>query len=354
MVRRLPGTGRFSTLLILLAATATLRCTGPNTPTPPPPPPPDPAAVEITCPQPVTVASLRGEPTVVVYGQATAISGAPPVTVSCTPQSGGAFPVGTSTVTCLATDARQRTAPCTFTITVTSPPRISLTRVVAFGDSMTSGEIPGLGPNPFTGGFFVDPGSAYPRRLEVALVGRYTAQTPFVRNQGLSGEQAIQGRSRLSGVLAGAGYEVLLLMEGANDLLLGEARAVDPAVSAMQFMVRDAKSRGLRVFLATLPPQNPLACCPRRGSAAAFVEPYNNRLRSLAAAEGVTLVDVYPAFNGDTTTLIDFDGLHPTAAGYQRIADTFFKSITQTLELSPTLTWDPRAMVTGGFLIRRR
>src|SRR2546425_11719389 len=108
MVRRLPGTGRFSTLLILLAAAATLRCTGPNTPTPPPPPPPDPAAVEITCPQPVTVASLRGEPTVAVYGQATATSGAPPVAVSCTPGSGGRFPVGTSSATCLSADAPQR------------------------------------------------------------------------------------------------------------------------------------------------------------------------------------------------------------------------------------------------------
>jgi lysophospholipase L1-like esterase len=341
-----------SILFILLAATATLRCTGPNTPTPPPPPP-DPAAVEIVCPQPVTVRSLRGEPAVAVYGQATATSGAPPVTVSCAPASGGAFPVGTSTITCLATDARQRTASCTFTITVTSPPKISLTRFAAFGDSLTLGEIPGLGLNPFTGRFLIDPVSAYPRRLEDALLNRYTAQTLFVQNRGKSGERTAEGRSRLSGVLAGAGYEALLLMEGANDLIEGDARAVGPAVSAMQFMVRDARSRGIRVFLATLPPQNPLACCPRRGSGAALVEPYNSQLRSLAG-EGVTLVDVYPAFNGDTTTLIDFDGLHPTAAGYQRIADTFFKSITQTLESPPTLTWDPRAMVTGGFLIRRR
>jgi len=340
--------------MALLAAMVTLRCANPNTPTPPPPPPPDPAAVEITCPQPVTVRSLRGDPTVALYGQATGTSGAPPVTVSCTPESGATFPLGTSTITCLATDARQRTASCSFTVTVTAPPRISVTRFAAFGDSMTLGERPSFGLNPLTGSFLIDPVSAYPRQLEDALLSRYTAQTLSVQNRGRSGEQAVEGRSRLSSVLAGAGYEVLLLMEGANDLLFAEAKAVDPAVSAMQFMVRDAKSRGLRVFLATLPPQNPLACCPRRGSAAAFVEPYNNRLRSLAAAEGVTLVDVHSAFNGDTTTLIDFDGLHPTAAGYQRIAETFFKSIMETLDVPPTLTWDPRAMATGGFLMRRR
>jgi lysophospholipase L1-like esterase len=302
----------------------------------------------------VTVPSLRGEAVVAVYGQATGTSGAPPVSVSCTPASGGSFPVGTSTIVCLATDALQRTAACSFTVTVTAPPRINLTRFVAFGDSMTLGEIPGLGLNPFTGHFAVDPGSAYPRRLEVALVGRYTAQTPFVRNAGQSGEKAIEGRSRLSSVLAGAGLEVLLLMEGANDLIAANPRAIDPAVSAMQFMVRDAKSRGLRVFVATLPPQNPLACCPRRGTGAALVEPYNNQLRSMAAAENVTLVDVFQGFGTSFSDLIDFDGLHPTAAGYQRIADLFFASITQNLEPPPTLTWDPRAMVTGGFLIRPR
>ena len=338
---------------MLFAAIAAARCTGPSTPTPPPPPPP-PAGVAITCPEPVTVPSLRGEPVVAVYGQATATSGAPPVNVSCTPISGNAFPVGTSTITCLATDSLQRSASCAFTVTVTPPPRITLTRFVAFGDSMTSGEIPGLGLNPFIGRFLIDPGSAYPRRLEIALTSRYTAQTPFVRNAGQSGEKAVQGRLRLSSVLAGAGLEVLLLMDGANDLLEGNPQAIGPAVAAMQFMVRDAKSRGLRVFVATLPPQNPLACCPRRGTGAALVEPYNNQLRSMAAAENATLVDVFQGFGTSFGDLIDFDGLHPTAAGYQKIADLFFASIRPTLEQPPTLTWDPRAMSTGAFPIRRR
>jgi lysophospholipase L1-like esterase len=341
-------------VMALLAAAATLRCANPNTPTTPPPPPPDPAAVEVTCPQPVTIKSLHGEPTIAVYGQATGTSGAPPVTVTCTPASGGMFPVGMSTVECKATDARQRTASCTFALTVTAPPRISATRFVAFGDSMTSGEIPALGLNPSTGGFLVDPNAAYPRRLEVALAGRYTDQTPSVRNQGQSGEQATEGRSRLSRMLAGTAFEVLLLMDGGNDLIEGDARKVGPAVGAIQFMVRDAKSRGLRVFLGSLPPQDPLACCPRRGSGAGLVNQYNSQLRSVAAAENVPFVDVNAAFAGDTTTLIDRDGLHPTAAGYQRIADTFFKSITETLELPPVMTFDPRGMAPAGFRARRR
>ena len=311
----------------------------------------------------MAVASLRGEPTAAVYGQATGTSGAPPVTIDCTPTSGESFPLGMSTVTCRATDARQRTASCTFSITVTAPPRLTVTRFVAFGDSMTAGEIPGLGLNPFTGRFAVDPGSSYPRRLEVALISRYTAQTPTVRNQGQSGEQTTDGRRRLSGVLAGGAFDVLLLMDGANDLLSADQRAIGPALDAMTFMVRDAKSRGMRVFVATLPPQDPLACCPRRGSGAGLVGPYNSGLRSMASAENVTLVDVNSAFNGDTKTLIDFDGLHPTAAGYQKIADTFLKSISETLDvpmpqgtlgIPGTAPPNPQMLMPGRLPIRRR
>jgi len=200
---------------------------------------------------------------------------------------------------------------------------------------MTAGEIPGLGLNPFTGRFAIDPGSAYPRRLEVALISRYTAQMPTVRNQGQSGEQTTDGRRRLTGVIAGGAYDVLLLMEGANDLLTADQQKIGPAASNMQFMVRDAKSRGMKVYVGTLPPQDPLACCPRRGSGAGLVGPFNDSLRSMASAEGVPLVDVNSAFNGDTKTLIDFDGLHPTAAGYQKIADTFLKSISETLDVPP-------------------
>src|SRR6185295_8294103 len=296
---------RFLGMVALVAAAATLQCANPNTPTTPPPPPVEPAPVEVTCPQPVTVKSLHGEPTIAVYGQATGTSGAPPVTVTCKPESGGMFPVGMSMVECVATDARQRTASCKFPLTVTAPPRISATRFVAFGDSMTRGEIPGLGLNPSTGRFLVDPNAAYPRRLEVALTGRYTDQMLSVNNQGQSGEPATDGRNRLSSVLAGGRFEVLLLMQGANDLIDGDARKVGPAVNAIQFMVRDARSRGLRVFLASLPPQDPLACCPRRGSGAGLIAGYNTQMRAVAAAENATFVDVNSAFNGDTTTLID-------------------------------------------------
>jgi hypothetical protein len=42
--------------------------------------------------------------------------------------------------------------------------------------------------------------------------------------------------------------------------------------------------------------------------------------------------------NGDVNSYIGPDGLHPTAAGYEKIADTFFTAIEQTLEIKPTMT----------------
>jgi lysophospholipase L1-like esterase len=132
-------------------------------------------------------------------------------------------------------------------------------------------------------------------------------------------------------------------MEGANDIA-GGTLSIPPAASNMQSMIRTGKAAGLRVYLATLPPQNPNACtgsaafpgCISRNGGAPFVVAYNNALRVIGAAESVPIVDVYQAFNGDVTTLIDFDGLHPTPPGYQVIADTFFKSIQQILEVPPT------------------
>ncbi len=45
-----------------------------------------------------------------------------PLTPTCTPPSGSLFPVGTTTVTCTATDSEGNPATGSFTVTVTAPP----------------------------------------------------------------------------------------------------------------------------------------------------------------------------------------------------------------------------------------
>src|SRR5438105_4159663 len=67
----------------------------------------------------------------VTYGDATAndiVDG--PLTPTCSPASGSNFPVGTTTVTCTATDSHGNTGSASFTVTVTlndtTPPVVTV------------------------------------------------------------------------------------------------------------------------------------------------------------------------------------------------------------------------------------
>ncbi len=76
----------------------------------------------ITCPLNVTAVTALTCPAttsaVVNFPPPTASDNCPGVTLQCVPPSGSVFPVGTTTVTCTATDASGNTATCSFTVTV--------------------------------------------------------------------------------------------------------------------------------------------------------------------------------------------------------------------------------------------
>jgi hypothetical protein len=78
----------------------------------------------ITCPVNIFVAAAASCPiatsTVVTYPPPVATDNCPGVTTACSPTSGTIFPVGTTTVTCTATDTSGNTAQCSFTVTVFS------------------------------------------------------------------------------------------------------------------------------------------------------------------------------------------------------------------------------------------
>ena len=48
----------------------------------------------------------------------------------------------------------------------------------------------------------------------------------------------------------------------------------------------------------------------------------------MSTQEGITYVDLYNTMMPDAATLIGSDGLHPTEAGYRRIAELFFAAIS--------------------------
>jgi lysophospholipase L1-like esterase len=229
-------------------------------------------------------------------------------------------------------------------------PQITATKFVAFGDSITEGQIDSSCPGSAAmtladalsdlrkGARILDPTRSYPTKLLALLSLRYPAQTITVFNAGLGGETVDEGSARLPRVLTEQGPPVLLLQEGANDMT-GIAFGSPPytvisiVVNGLRSMIREARRRGITVFVGTLLPQRPGAC---RGYAPAYIGPANDQIRAMVAGEGlgVTLVDLYAAFGGVAGDLLGTDGLHPNEAGYQKMAQTFFDSIQQRLEMT--------------------
>jgi len=83
---------------------------------------------QISCPPDMTVRNDPGECGAKVnYPAPQASDNCPGVSVTCAPPPGSFFSVGTTTVTCTATDAKGNSASCTFTIKVFDgePPRIA-------------------------------------------------------------------------------------------------------------------------------------------------------------------------------------------------------------------------------------
>lgn len=305
-------------------------------------PPPAPG---IACPDAVSVTSPNGQPYPVSYGLPLVTNGQPPLNTVCTPATGSVFNIGTAGVTCTTTDALSRTATCNFTVTVTLPAKTDYTEYVAFGDSITQGQIvtAATGWRPMD----IVPGADYPAVLQVLMRSRYTSQVITVKNAGNPGETVADAVSdgRFSSVITVNRPQVLLLIEGANDLskasFLGEnpMTAIAPTVAGLRTMVRDAFSRGVKaVIVGSLTPQNPAG---RNGGEAAYIVPFNDQLRLMTLGEGASYVDLYTALNADINTYIGPDGLHPTAQGYQKIAQTFFDQLKLLFEHPGTTTSTP-------------
>jgi lysophospholipase L1-like esterase len=326
----------------------------PSSPTPVDPYPNGPT---ILCPAaPTPVVSPNSQPVSVPYGTPAAVGGAPPVSTSCTPASGSLFPVGTTKVTCTGVDTRQRTGTCSFDVVVQATPVISMTQFVAFGDSITWGEdgdpevLCGSNNNatPQSFGLIrprvqVQPESAqYPGALRQKLAARYTTQAGqlLVDNAGQPGEPAapLSTLGRFQSVLRSKPYEAVLLMEGTNDIFYGDPTQIAPAINGLNNMINEAKRQRVRPFLATVPPMVPggTRACGNR-----LVAPLDDQIRALAAAQGVTLVDVYAGMGSSYAQYFGPDGLHPNVAGYDNIATTFFNALKTALEVTPTTTAMP-------------
>jgi lysophospholipase L1-like esterase len=336
---------------------------------------PPPAITCPTAPSPVTTGNRQSA--VVSYSSPAVTGGTAPVSVICTPPSGSTFNVGSTAVTCIATDAVRRTASCSFAVSVILPqPHLGVTTILAFGDSITEGEVPVAGEfrelsiRPM----FVEPNNAYPADLTLLLAQRYTAQGAsrvdaftigagnmnnicttdppramtsgiVVINAGCLGEQAGSPAtlSRLNDMIVRYHPDVLLLLEGVNDLSSGAS--IPGAVQSVQRLILAARSLEVRVFVGTLLPE---IAGKVNGNAANLIKPFNSLLALVATSAGATVVDLYGDIVTDVTDWISpYDGLHPTEAGYQEMARVWFNSIKNAFELPSTSTVLPHRVGPG-------
>jgi lysophospholipase L1-like esterase len=283
---------------------------------------------ELTCPAPVTVSALTSVGAEVTYPLPESRKGQGTVSVACTPPSGTRFQVGVTETQCVATDALSRTGSCTFSVTVAGPPRLSRTRIMAFGDSLTEGQTI-LSNDPYD--LFAPPATAYPTVLRQLLSARYTDQTITVFNRGLPGEQASRALSRFIATFAADAPDVVVLMEGYNDVAQtkDDVAGIANAVAGISELAGEARRRGARVFICTLAPGRPGRIMIQRSA----LEYINEQLRLVARSEGAVLVDVFSALLPDVNANVSIDGLHLTPLGYRRVAETVFAAIRADLEI---------------------
>ena len=208
---------------------------------------------------------------------------------------------------------------------------LSRTKFLAFGDSFTAGEVTSpVGSTSLIDKLVVVPAASYPSILKGQLASAYPSQSSAIaiNNAGVPGEQILEGMARFDATFAASGANVVLIQEGANGLrLVGP----DTSTGVMRIMVQSAKTGGARVFVGSMIPTVPGR--PRASVTPEELVAYNDRLQLMSQQESVTYVDLYGAMLADAATLIGSDGLHPTEAGYKKMADTFQAAIKAQLEV---------------------
>lgn len=295
-------------------------------------------APQITCPADVTVREVPALAQDVTFPAPTVTDGTAPVTTTCTPASGSAFALGSTSVNCTARDAQSREASCSFKVAVNGF-ALSAKKFEAFGDSLTAGEngLPSV----------VDAPNAYPTKLQALLDAYYPGQGMTVINRGESGQRIERTEELIPNIVTADRPDAVLLLGGYNNLTMpcgpgqATARACRDAIDFVAVYTRDCIRRvketsvGVKyIFVSTLTPPGPTGS--KRIDKDAIIE-VNRRVRQYITSERATLVDSHPVFTGHEAEFVSSDGLHLNPAGYQALADTFFSVIRATIAQSPLL-----------------
>ncbi len=197
----------------------------------------------------------------------------------------------------------------------------SATVIIGFGDSITKGtpyvtEKEGAGKR--IGG--------YEPKLEALL--KADKRTSYVYNWGVGGEDTSQGVIRIDDVLDSYSHvDYILIMEGTNDIGLFSSQTT---ISNIKTMLERSAERSVRPIIATLTPDT------QNGTKTVIPNELNPGIKKLAEEKNILLSDHYAAMVKNWASL-SADGLHPNDAGYQVMADTWFKTIQKIPTKAPSV-----------------
>jgi acyl-CoA thioesterase-1 len=190
-------------------------------------------------------------------------------------------------------------------------------RILAFGDSLTAG--PGLAAE-----------DTLPVQLQKLLKAR--GHDVEVINAGVSGDTTAMGLDRLDYALGAGPVDAAILELGANDMLNG--MSPKDARANLAKMIETFQSKGVDVVLAAMVSSN--------NWGQAYREEFDSIYPALAARYGVTMVPFFmEGVWGDPRLLIG-DGVHPNAAGVQKIAKKIAPYVEKVLA-PPGATKESRA-----------
>ena len=179
------------------------------------------------------------------------------------------------------------------------------------------------------------PSAAYPTVLLKTLRGRYPSQASSmdVFNYGLGGEKVINARNRFFSALNASRPEVLLLMEGANDIPGGEDGAASGAASEIRIMA--SRKRSCAACACSSRRRRPPRPGGNRHRSDQFCSiDYANRMRARrrTGRRGAGRYLHRDVAGRDSATSASTACIR-TKLGYATIADLFFQAIQATLEV---------------------
>ena len=176
--------------------------------------------------------------------------------------------------------------------------------IVCFGDSVTAGY----------------KATPYPTNLQ-NMYGS-SAGTQVV-NAGKGGENTYSGVSRLGGVLTEYSPNYVVIMEGANDVMIGISP--ETTVFNLNNMLEQTLAAGAKPILSTI--------TPNISKSGYQPENYNPGIINLAQNGNTSLVDTYANVVSDWSNL-NVDGIHPNENGSVQIAQGFYSQLVNNQNAS--------------------